>query len=480
MQIRLTIPKFSFSFRDFRNDFKHNVEKDLARVLQTALPFLALYDPAARPLAIFQGTIRVLHTNNLPDRAVSVAALAGFILFPVAGYAITTLQDTAGNITRIYKLTKDKKVKEIALEVVYLANNVFYLATIFYAKVELRLASLTIQILVSGISAKTELGKGNWLEGGAALAMGALQFKAAIPLGRRVYRNWETARKVARVYVGKLAELWQYPSDHLPVGAEVNGIKVVSWNVLNTNYMEWVNVHDTQGLNGSMITDLHKPDAEGVTLRDRKIVEMVTQMTETKDLIALQECSPVFLSRLLEALPAQWRMVKTTQNFTRDQDVVIYRSDALTYRPEQSTIAFDAYPSSPGKPVQNLFFETPKGDPLRVINTHVPGDPALGCWKEFAKYVFNASKDGEPMVVLGDNNFEMHQMDAAYQEAGFIDYDLYFNYRTNIGNEFESKGIDPIFVKDANSHALSSREVDTTGGWLQRHIDLLSMPRARS
>ena len=478
MQIRFKVPQSQFfQRRDYRNDFKYNFDKFEARVLQTALPFLALYGPAARPLAIFQSAIRVYHNNNLPDRVASVAALAGFIFLPVAGYAITTLQDTAGNVTRIYKFVKEEKVKDTALEVLLFANNIFYLVTIFYASMELRLASLSIQILVSGISAKSELQKGHWIEGGAAVAMGALQIKAAIPLGQRVYRNWETTKKVARVYVGKLAELWRYPSDHLPVGAEVNGVKVVSWNVLNTNYMEWVNVTDDQGLNGSMITDLHKPDTDGVMLRDKKIVEMVSEMTQSKDLIALQECSPVFLSRLLEALPAQWRMVKTTQNYTRDQDVVIYRSDALTYKPEQSSVGY-AYPSRPDKPVQNLYFETPGGSPLRVLNTHVPGDPALGCWKEFANYVFSATKEGEPTVVLGDNNFERHEMDAAYQAAGFEDYDLYSPWRSNVDpTEKKSKAIDHIFVKDADSRPLSVTEIDTKEGWLQPAIDLLATAR---
>ena len=40
--------------------------------------------------------------------------------------------------------------------------------------------------------------------------------------------------------MGELQEKWQFPSDHLPVGMNLDGLKIASWNVLNPLYMNWV------------------------------------------------------------------------------------------------------------------------------------------------------------------------------------------------------------------------------------------------
>src|SRR5579872_6905049 len=42
------------------------------------------------------------------------------------------------------------------------------------------------------------------------------------------------------VYVGELQELWQFPSDHLPIGMTFDDLHFVSWNVLDAEYMSWV------------------------------------------------------------------------------------------------------------------------------------------------------------------------------------------------------------------------------------------------
>lgn len=479
MPISLRIP--SIFHRDYRNDFKHNLDKYEVRVAKAALPFLALYTPLVRPISLVTSALRVYHNQNLTDRMISISTFAAFVLLPPIGYAITTLQDSVGNVSRICCYVKDKQVKAAALEIVCLANNIFYLATMITCNVELRLASLAVQVIVGGLGAKLEFQQDRWLEGSAALIMTAIQIKIGFPLAQRVHRKWTTPAKVARVHVGKLGEHWQFPSDHLPVGAEVKGVKVVSWNVLNSNYMTWVIDSDDQGLNNSMITTLHREKGpDGLTAREQKIIGMVAEMAQTKDLIALQECSPLFLSRLLAALPENWRMVRSTERYTLDQDAVIYRADALNYKPENSDIAQNAFPSRPDKLVQNLFFETPSHEPFRVFNTHIPGDPALPCKQEFANYLHSAVQEGETTVVLGDNNFEREHMQAAYTQAGFCDceMELHSPWRTNVDPiTKESKGIDHILVLNADSRPLTRPEIDTANSGLQETIDLLAAAR---
>ena len=476
MNINLRVPKVFH--RDYRQDFDSTSKRWAIRLTRIALPFLTLYKPLARPVAIAASSLRAYNSSGWIGKVAAISSVAGFILFPAAGYAVTTLQDSAGNITRIYGALREKRKQDAALETLYLANNIFYLATMLCFGAKLQLASLAVQVVVSGLSSASEFKKDNCLEASACALFTALRIHQAIPLAQRVQREWVTERKIQRVHVGKLKELWQYPSDHLPVGAEVNKIKIVSWNVLNNAYMKWVIETDDQGLNGSMITDLHKPAGDGLTLRERKVVQMVTEMTAPNHVIALQECSSVFISRLQKALPDNWKLIRSSDRYLVDQDVVLFNENALSYKPERSEVPFDAYPSHPHKPIQNLYFETLGGSPLRIFNTHIPGDPALPCRQEFANYVRTAVSDYEPTVVVGDNNFERGQMEEAYTKAGFSDFEILTPWRTNVDPvKKESKGIDHIFVMNADTRPLTSQELETSEAGLQQTIDLLGVAR---
>ena len=99
----------------------------------------------------------------------------------------------------------------------------------------------------------------------------------------------------------RLGELWKFPSDHPPVGADLklakHSIKAVSWNVLNKNYYEYI-VADTQGLKGSEITTYHEAGT-----REGKIVEKIQEMLQKNfQILCLQECWPELLEQLKGAL----------------------------------------------------------------------------------------------------------------------------------------------------------------------------------
>jgi len=119
----------------------------------------------------------------------------------------------------------------------------------------------------------------------------------------------QTAKLQPRgTYVGKVEELWQFPSDHLPIGMTMDHIHIVSWNVLDADYMSWVTEKDSQGLKRSMIVDEHiYIQGTSLTVRDLHIVDMILQMishaTHPKSLIALQECNKAFLKELIARLP---------------------------------------------------------------------------------------------------------------------------------------------------------------------------------
>lgn len=41
-------------------------------------------------------------------------------------------------------------------------------------------------------------------------------------------------------FVGELGMAWQFPSDHLPIGASIDNIHFALWNTLNTDYLHWI------------------------------------------------------------------------------------------------------------------------------------------------------------------------------------------------------------------------------------------------
>lgn len=52
--------------------------------------------------------------------------------------------------------------------------------------------------------------------------------------------------------VGELGKEWDFTSDHLPVGLNVDGFHLVFWNVLNKNYLGHIE-ENGQGLRDSSI-----------------------------------------------------------------------------------------------------------------------------------------------------------------------------------------------------------------------------------
>lgn len=294
---------------------------------------------------------------------------------------------------------------------------------------------------------------------------------------QQLRRNWEIEAAIKRFYVGELHERWQFPSDHLPVGIEVNGVRIISWNVLNNAYMEWVTDKDSQGLNDSLISELNNQPVgnTGLTRRDMLVADMVQSMMSQGQVVALQECSDPFIKLLTERLPSNWQMLKSFDSPRRDQDVILYNSTGLKYHSDFSETTTSAYPSFGNRPIQNAFFFNAAGRNLRIINAHIPGDPAKPGREEFARYVHSQHGKEAVTVALGDNNFERDEMINAYQKAGFSEFSMHSVSKTNIDPDTkESKAIDHILVVGAkDSRDLRSDEILQNGN-LQEMINLLN------
>lgn len=461
--------------RNYLNDVEPQVTL-AKRVALAVVPFLSLHPSLRAPISIVMGALRVQNFSRREDvlgTTVAVAALAATFFRNPAALVLTAGYDI---FIEIQNLRTTENWEEAIQSLIKILNNAIFLALVMRGGAEVALLTFILQAVVNLIQSKDEFKKGRWIEGVSNLLLCGIRLHQFQAQYRRLQRNWEIEAAIKRIPVGKLHEKWKFPSDHLPVGIEVNGIKGISWNVLNTAFMEWVTTKDSQGLNGSMISELNVVvDASGLTQRDVAIAQMVQSIMDQGQVIALQECSTPFLNYLQEQLPSNWELVKSFNTPRRDQDVILYNKSQLTYQSALSETTCAAYPSDPGRALQMAYFFNKEGLDIRIVNAHIPGDPHKPGRVEFARYVHKQHTNDSITIALGDNNFEREEMLNAYQEAGFSEFSLHSPWKTNIDPDSkESKAIDHFFViGDHESRDLRPSEV-LVGENLQESIDLLN------
>lgn len=475
----------SYYHREYSRDTDLSSEESsnsYKRVAFVALPFLSLSKRLSLPISLGMGTTRVFTSVNqlisdIPSgnckkisfdviqTTIAVTALASTLFAHPLGMVVTTSQDIIFELSALLDSIQSGDWEASIVCVTKTINNVFYLALICRGGLELSIVSLGMQAITLMISSREEFKKGHLLEASGNLLMAAVRTHQGYSQFKLLQREWEIEEAIKRVFVGELHEKWQFPSDHLPVGIEVDGVKIISWNVLNNAYMEWVTTKDSQGLNGSMISDLDKVvHPNGLTQRDLFVANKVASMMNSGHVIALQECGTPFLEALQERLPSHWQMIKSFETPRIDQDVILFDKSRLSYCPDQSEVTRDTYPSVPGRPLQNAFFsrrESEYNQNLRIINAHIPGDPTLPVREEFAKYIHDIHRDHQITVALGDNNFERDEMILAYERMGFSEFSLHSPWKTNIDPYGkQAKAIDHLFVVGADfSRDLTPEEV---------------------
>jgi hypothetical protein len=468
--------------------------EQIQRVALVAMPFLSLHAPFRQPISLLTGSMRVWHMasdlyncqKNAPTIAyhlvqttVSVAALGATLFAHSAGLILTALQDLSIETTNLVQLLQTGQLEEALKSSIKLASHVLYVTVLCYGGLELSIVSLAMQAVVLVLSSVEQFQKDRWLEGCANLLMAGIRINQAVSQYGQLKRNWEIQETIRRRFVGELHEKWQFPSDHLPIGIEVDGVRIISWNVLNNAYLDWVIVKDSQGLNGSLISDLNQVIGEnGLTHRDLFIAEMVVAMTESGHIIALQECGEPFVQALKDHLPEDWQLLRSFETPQKNQEVILYNTTKLAYQAHLSEVSRDTYPSAPKRPLQNAYFsQTEEGKAsISLFNLHIPGDPKLPAREEEAAYVHKKQSEGIITVAVGDNNFERGEMLAAYLKAGFSEFSLHAPWKTNIDPDTkEAKAIDIAFVGGAShSRDLRPEEILGRGDILQKTIALLN------
>lgn len=488
---------------DLSADFENETLENIQRAALIALPFLSLIGPLEQAISIGCSTARTsISTFSLVtdlmdggehayeflfNLALSVASVAGTVFLNPIGIFITTSHDIYLDGKKLYTHITEEQYAEIAIDLVNLLANCAYLGTMVYGSLEVQIAALALQILVELATALEEYFAERYYEAGAHLAMGAIRSIQIIPYVQLLQRKQALEQAIKNVYVGDLREQWRFPSDHLPVGVSVDGeYDVVSWNVMNNVYMNWVKDRDSQGLNGSMLTELDVPvNPNGLTQRDQLISMMIESMIKPESgFIALQECSEPFIQDLMTRLPENWKVVRSFERNALDQEITLYDSRKFTYLPDHSETSFTAYPSHPGRELLNSAFKKRSdGKVVRVINSHIPGNPELPGRFEFAEYVRRFFSQSDVTIALGDNNFERHEMQEAFERAGIFqaanqlpEEVLHTNWPTNIDPEKRvSKAIDHTLVVGASSNPLDAFSV-LPDSRMQETIELLQTP----
>ena len=277
-------------------------------------------------------------------------------------------------------------------------------------------------------------------------------------------------------YVGELQELWQFPSDHLPIAMTLDHLNFVSWNVLDAEYMSWVTEKNSQGISRSMIADEHVYiNQSRLTIRDRHIADLILQMvshpTHPRSILSLQECSKSFIEELRQRLPSYFEIISNHGNAV----LLDRHCFDLTAAKEVSGVFSDA----PYRSFQDISIRRRDNEqPLRLINAHLPGDPTQPGRFEFARYLARTFDPELTTIAMGDMNFDELEMEDAMKQAfpNNSSFSLYSPYCTNISPDvFKSKAIDHFLVYSPEKSPVALNSPDEIMPGLNPIISLMHL-----
>lgn len=285
-------------------------------------------------------------------------------------------------------------------------------------------------------------------------------------------KSHKAASILRKNYVGKLGEKWAFPSDHLPVGTLVEGFGVVSWNILNSHFLFWIE-RDVQGLAASQALIPLEKKKQGLSSREEEVLQILLNMLNRgMRLVALQECSYSFLKDLEQKLPTDYALIYKDDPSIRNQLAFLYDKRLFTLR-VPPTYSFP-YRHDPTREVLEVSLSNGIKT-FHFINVHIPGDPSLSARYDLVKYV-STKEDLSNTVFLGDFNFTEWEMEEAFMRIDKHEAfaHRYPNYPTNIGPDLYAKCIDHIYTgKDLIVEPISPKQLSEK---IDPHIALLTTP----
>jgi len=221
----------------------------------------------------------------------------------------------------------------------------------------------------------------------------------------------------------------------------------ISWNVLDAECMGWVIERNSQGISRSMIADEHVYIGDSkLTIRDKHIVALVLEMlshpTHPRSMLSLQECSTAFNEELRSRLPAHITVLAS-----HGETIIL---DTRRFEMIEAKEISGLFTGAPYRKVQEVTVRRPdNGQVLRLINTHLPGDPQAPARYELAEYLKSTFDPAMTTIAMGDMNFNELEMADAMEKAFDKNspFSIHSPYCTNISpNVFNSKAIDHFLV----------------------------------
>jgi hypothetical protein len=266
-------------------------------------------------------------------------------------------------------------------------------------------------------------------------------------------------------FVGELGAQWQFPSDHLPRGATVGNFHIAFWNILNKDYLGYIEAN-TQGLrHSSLLTDnIPIQGSDSLTIRERIcgeiIMEMINHPTHPRSLIALEEVHPDVQKYLKKNLPSNWS-IATQPHQPKSEDIFLY--DTKVFK----LIAIRAvkYSSKFPKSIFTItLLEKASNKIFRFVQSHIPGGPinsAEGCAK-FSQEALLQYSPNITIVLMGDMNQSPDVIQNALEAAAkkkkrFQPYSyLPVAYPSHIDTEQKAAWIDHFFIFSSDTSIKAS------------------------
>jgi len=210
----LNIKSSSYFHRDYKNDLPKKDDKNIIlnqvqRVGLVALPFISLYKPFGKTLAIGTSTARALScsaelissiksgcdsqkiSKAALDTALAISSIAGTILLHPLGMLITTGHDLTLNSYHIFQAIVEGNNDKLLQETLNMANNIFYLLTMTHGSLEYQILSLACQAILGSYSSFKEFKKGNYFEFTAHVLMSAIRTNQMIAQVQTLNNKWK-------------------------------------------------------------------------------------------------------------------------------------------------------------------------------------------------------------------------------------------------------------------------------------------------
>jgi hypothetical protein len=289
-------------------------------------------------------------------------------------------------------------------------------------------------------------------------------------------------------FIGEMGRDWNFPSDHLPIGAKVGDTHIAFWNVLNKKYLHQIEKNG-QGLKNSSILKDNLPLHSKTTLTAREekicsqIFEMISHPTHPRALIALQESSEEILNYLTAYLPEKWVII-TPPDQPFSEDVFIYDSSVFDYL-DHSAIK---YSKELPKTIFSLTLREIKSDKsMKFIQSHIPEgmvDSPEGC-KKFSEEIVRQFDPKKIQILLGDMGQPPYVIEKALDsaakalkmEAQPFDH-LTISYPTHIDSNCNAEWVDNFFIylpKDDKKINVSTANPDEICSKVAKAAELLKI-----